>query len=105
MFIKFKLVSDYEPKGDQPNAIKELVNGIRQGKGKEFQTLLGATGTGKSIDSEEPIIIINENNEIHRYKIGEFVDSILTSPKISGEAEFQNISGYQIYSLNILQKE
>ena len=48
IYIKFKLVSDYEPKGDQPNAIKELVNGIRQGKGKELQTLLGATGTGKT---------------------------------------------------------
>ena len=48
IFIKFKLVSDYEPKGDQPKAIKELVNGFLQGKGKEFQTLLGATGTGKT---------------------------------------------------------
>ncbi|MHA1718741.1 MAG: excinuclease ABC subunit UvrB [Promethearchaeota archaeon] len=93
------MVSDYKPKGDQPTAIKELVEGIRQGK--RFQTLLGATGTGKSIDSEETIIIINENREIHKYHIGDFVDRILTSPKISGNTEYQNCSGYQIYSLNI----
>ena len=42
----FNLVSKYSPSGDQPNAINELVNGIKQGK-KE-QVLLGATGTGKT---------------------------------------------------------
>ncbi|RLI64974.1 MAG: excinuclease ABC subunit B [Promethearchaeia archaeon] len=44
--VNFKLVSDFTPKGDQPSAIKELVDGIRNGK--RFQTLLGATGTGKT---------------------------------------------------------
>ena len=39
------LVSKYTPSGDQPNAIKELVNDIN--KGKKHQVLLGATGTGK----------------------------------------------------------
>ena len=42
---KFKLVSKYSPMGDQPTAIKQLVDGIRAGK-KE-QVLLGGTGTGK----------------------------------------------------------
>ena len=42
----FKLVSKYKPSGDQPEAIKELVQGIKEGK-KE-QVLLGATGTGKT---------------------------------------------------------
>ena len=42
----FDLVSKYKPSGDQPEAIKELVNGINVGK-KE-QVLLGATGTGKT---------------------------------------------------------
>ena len=42
----FKLVSNYKPSGDQPNAIKELVDGVKSGK-KE-QVLLGATGTGKT---------------------------------------------------------
>ena len=43
---KFELISNYSPSGDQPQAIKELVNGIKDGK-KE-QVLLGATGTGKT---------------------------------------------------------
>lgn len=43
---KFKLVSEYKPDGDQPQAIKELVNGVNNGD-KE-QVLLGATGTGKT---------------------------------------------------------
>jgi len=42
----FELVSDYKPTGDQPQAITELTQGIEQGM--KFQTLLGATGTGKT---------------------------------------------------------
>ena len=42
----FKLISKYKPSGDQPKAIKELVDGLNEGK-KE-QVLLGATGTGKT---------------------------------------------------------
>ena len=41
---KFTLVSDYEPRGDQPLTIEQLAEGIH--KGYRFQTLLGATGTG-----------------------------------------------------------
>ncbi len=43
----FKLISDYKPTGDQPNAIEYLVNGIN--KGEKFQTLLGVTGSRKNI--------------------------------------------------------
>ena len=43
---KYKLQAPYEPNGDQPEAIKKLVTGVNSGK--EFQTLLGATGTGKT---------------------------------------------------------
>jgi excinuclease ABC subunit B len=42
----FELVSDFAPAGDQPRAIQELVDGLRAGQ--RFQTLMGATGTGKS---------------------------------------------------------
>ena len=42
----FQLVSLYQPSGDQPEAIAQLVQGIRDGEA--FQTLLGATGTGKT---------------------------------------------------------
>jgi excinuclease ABC subunit B len=44
---EFKLVSDFQPTGDQPQAIDELVEGLLE-KGNKHQTLLGATGTGKT---------------------------------------------------------
>ncbi len=43
----FKLVSNYKPTGDQPEAIEYLSNGIKEGK--KFQTLLGVTGSRKNI--------------------------------------------------------
>ncbi len=43
---KFEVISEFDPKGDQPNAINELYDGIN--KGKNFQTLKGITGSGKS---------------------------------------------------------
>ena len=43
----FKLVSNYKPTGDQPQAIEYLSNGIKEGK--KFQTLLGVTGSRKNI--------------------------------------------------------
>ena len=54
----FKLVSKYKPSGDQPEAIKELVDGINNGK-KE-QVLLGATGTGKTFTIANVIEKINK---------------------------------------------
>ena len=43
----YKLQAPYQPNGDQPKAIKKLVQGVNSGE--EFQTLLGATGTGKTL--------------------------------------------------------
>ncbi|MDD5887988.1 MAG: excinuclease ABC subunit UvrB [bacterium] len=54
----FKLVSKYKPSGDQPEAIKELVAGIKNGK-KE-QVLLGATGTGKTFTIANVIAEVNK---------------------------------------------
>ena len=54
----FQLVSKYEPSGDQPQAIKKLVEGIKEGK-KE-QVLLGATGTGKTFTVANVIKEINK---------------------------------------------
>ena len=54
----FKLVSKYKPSGDQPEAIKELVQGIKEGK-KE-QVLLGATGTGKTFTIANVIEKVNK---------------------------------------------
>ena len=54
----FKLVSKYEPSGDQPQAIKELVEGIKNGKKR--QVLLGATGTGKTFTMANVIAKVNK---------------------------------------------
>ena len=54
----FKLVSNYKPSGDQPNAINELVKGINEGK--KHQVLLGATGTGKTFTIANVIKEVNK---------------------------------------------
>lgn len=54
----FQLVSKYEPQGDQPKAIQQLVEGIEGGK--KFQTLLGATGTGKTFTMAQVVSKVNK---------------------------------------------
>ena len=54
---KFKLVSPYEPTGDQPEAIKSLVDGVN--KGYDEQTLLGVTGSGKTFTMANVIAELN----------------------------------------------
>ena len=44
--MQFKLESEFSPTGDQPSAIKQLVDGLNDGE--DFQTLLGVTGSGKT---------------------------------------------------------
>lgn len=55
---RFELVSDYEPRGDQPEAIAKLVDGIR--KGYKHQTLLGVTGSGKTFTMANVIAQVNK---------------------------------------------
>jgi len=57
MSEKFQLVSDFEPKGDQPQAIEALVAGIE--RGLKFQTLVGVTGSGKTFTMANVIARIN----------------------------------------------
>ena len=54
----FELVSEYKPTGDQPQAIEELVEGFK--KGKQFQTLLGVTGSGKTFTMANVIEQLNK---------------------------------------------
>ena len=54
----FKLVSKFEPAGDQPQAIEKLVNGINNGEKHQF--LLGATGTGKTFTIANVIARVNK---------------------------------------------
>lgn len=65
----FELISKYKPSGDQPQAIKELVDGINEGK-KE-QVLLGATGTGKTFtianvikETNKPTLVLAHNKTL-----------------------------------------
>ena len=54
----FDLVSKFKPSGDQPEAIKELSDGIKDGK--KYQVLLGATGTGKTFTIANVIKEVNK---------------------------------------------
>ncbi|GAB4181041.1 MAG: excinuclease ABC subunit UvrB [Calditrichia bacterium] len=74
---KFKLYSEYKPTGDQPEAIEKLVRGIRSGR--KFQTLLGATGSGKTFTManviaqiNKPTLIISHNKTLAAQLYGEF---------------------------------
>ena len=73
----FELVSEYKPTGDQPQAIEELVNGFKEGK--QFQTLLGVTGSGKTFTManvieqlNKPTLIIAHNKTLAAQLYGEF---------------------------------
>ena len=73
----FELVSSYKPSGDQPGAIKELVNGIESGK--KQQVLLGATGTGKTFtianvikEVNKPTLVLAHNKTLAGQLYSEF---------------------------------
>ncbi|CUS02786.2 excinulease of nucleotide excision repair, DNA damage recognition component [Candidatus Promineifilum breve] len=74
---KFELVSDFVATGDQPQAIAELLEGM--GRGDKFQTLLGATGTGKTFtianiiqETQRPTIILAHNKTLAAQLYSEF---------------------------------
>ncbi len=74
---KFELVSQFTPGGDQPTAIKGLLSGLK--KGLKMQTLLGATGTGKTFtmaniiaDVQKPTLIIAHNKTLAAQLASEF---------------------------------
>ena len=73
----FKLHSEYQPTGDQPQAIRELVEGFR--KGNQFETLLGVTGSGKTFTManviaalNKPTLVIAHNKTLAGQLYGEF---------------------------------
>ena len=75
--MKFKLTSEYQPTGDQPQAIKELVAGVTQGE--QYQTLLGVTGSGKTFtvanliqETQRPTLILSHNKTLAAQLYGEF---------------------------------
>jgi len=75
--MQFKLTSDYIPTGDQPEAIKQLVEGLN--KQDRFQTLLGVTGSGKTFsianviqEVQRPTLILSHNKTLAAQLYGEF---------------------------------
>ena len=73
----FKLHSEYQPTGDQPQAIEDLVKGFKEGN--QFQTLLGVTGSGKTFTManviaalNKPTLIISHNKTLAAQLYGEF---------------------------------
>ena len=73
----FKIVSDFQPTGDQPSAIKNLVEGFRNGN--KFQTLMGVTGSGKTFamanviqELQRPTIVMAHNKTLAAQLYSEF---------------------------------
>jgi len=75
--MQFKLHSPYSPAGDQPNAIRQLVEGIQEGE--RYQTLLGVTGSGKTFTManviqqvQKPTLVLTHNKTLVAQLYGEF---------------------------------
>jgi excinuclease ABC subunit B len=75
--MEFKIVSDFSPTGDQPDAIKQLVEGID--RGDKFQVLLGVTGSGKTFTianviekTQRPTLVLSHNKTLAAQLYGEF---------------------------------
>lgn len=74
--MKFNLISDYKPTGDQPGAIAQLVEGVNAGE--HYQTLLGVTGSGKTFtvanvieQTQKPTLILSHNKTLAAQLYGE----------------------------------
>jgi excinuclease ABC subunit B len=75
--MKFQVVSDYKPTGDQPQAIEKLAKGIINGE--KYQTLLGVTGSGKTFtvanviqEVEKPTLVLAHNKTLAAQLYSEF---------------------------------
>jgi excinuclease ABC subunit B len=75
--MPFQLQSPYQPSGDQPSAIQQLVEGIN--RGEQFQTLLGVTGSGKTFtmanviqQTQRPTLVLTHNKTLVAQLYGEF---------------------------------
>ncbi|HUL44978.1 MAG TPA: excinuclease ABC subunit UvrB [Bacteroidota bacterium] len=77
MRMPFQLISDYRPSGDQPQAIRELTEGLR--RGDHYQTLLGVTGSGKTFTIsnvlerfDKPVLVMSHNKTLAAQLFAEF---------------------------------
>jgi excinuclease ABC B subunit len=103
----FKLVSDYKPDGDQPQAIESLLAGLT--RGDREQTLLGVTGSGKSVVYESEVFV-ERDGIIFQWSIGELIDEVFMAYpeaiKSAGGSEYVNLidipkaERFRTYSFN-----
>ena len=80
---RFELKSNYQPAGDQPQAIAKMVDGLQSGL--SHQTLLGVTGSGKSIGYDEPLYIVEHRDGRRTAKVvkaGPFIDELLRNNQL-----------------------
>ncbi len=75
--MEFNLTSEYQPTGDQPEAIRQLVEGVNAGE--NYQTLLGVTGSGKTFtianvvqQTQKPMLVLSHNKTLAAQLYGEF---------------------------------
>jgi excinuclease ABC subunit B len=75
--MRFSLTSEFKPTGDQPEAIRQLVDGFRAGE--QFQTLLGVTGSGKTFtvanviqELDRPVLVLSHNKTLAAQLYSEF---------------------------------
>ncbi|MFW6326882.1 MAG: DEAD/DEAH box helicase family protein, partial [Bacteroidota bacterium] len=75
--MDFKIISDFQPTGDQPEAIRQLTEGVNTGSA--YQTLLGVTGSGKTFsianvieNVQKPTLILSHNKTLAAQLYGEF---------------------------------
>ena len=75
--MEFKLISDFKPAGDQPEAINQLTEGLI--RGDRYQTLLGVTGSGKTFtianviaNLNRPVLVLSHNKTLAAQLYGEF---------------------------------
>lgn len=75
--MEFRLISDFQPTGDQPEAIRQLTEGLNNGI--PFQTLLGVTGSGKTFtianviaNVQRPVLVLSHNKTLAAQLYGEF---------------------------------
>ena len=90
----FRLVAPFEPTGDQPQAIDRLVDGLS--RGLRHQTLLGVTGSGKSLPPDEPVLVgrVGELGQIDwsLEAIGDVVDEALDQGELSADTRGTEIA-------------
>jgi excinuclease ABC subunit B len=74
--MEFKINSPYQPAGDQPEAIRQLVEGVNEGE--RYQTLLGVTGSGKTFtmanvvqQTQRPTLVLTHNKTLVAQLYGE----------------------------------